>query len=126
MTVKFIQVGNVVDYTAGANISAGDLVVMGHTLGIALTDIANGDTGAVAIEGVFEGVPKVSGAEFVVGEKLVLDVSATPDAFDDSAATPAAGDITGAAIAVKAGVNGETTCTIKLTPGNTTITSGGG
>lgn len=122
MTVKFVQVGNVVDYTAGADISSGDLVVMGNTLGVALTDIANGDTGAVAIEGVFSGVPKVSAAVFAVGEKLILDVSATPDAFDDSAATPATGDITGAAIAMVAGTNGQTTCTIKLTPGNTTIT----
>lgn len=120
MTVKFIQVGNTIDYTAGANISAGDLVVMGHIVGVALTDIPNGSTGAVAIEGVFEGVPKVSGAEFAVGEKLILDVSATPDAFDDSSATPAAGDLVGAAIAVKAGTNGQTTCTVKLTPGNVT------
>lgn len=122
MTVKFVQVGNVVDYTAGADISSGDLVVMGHTVGVALTDIANGDTGAVAIEGVFEGVPKVSAAVFAVGEKLILDVSATPDAFDDSSATPATGDITGAAIAMVSGSNGETTCTVKLTPGNTTVT----
>lgn len=122
MTVKFVQVGNTIDYTAGADIAAGDLVVMGNTLGVALTAIANGAVGSVAIEGVFEGVPKVSAAVFVVGEKLILDVSATPDAFDDSAATPATGDITGAAIAVKAGANAETTCTIKLTPGNTTIT----
>lgn len=122
MTIKFVQVGNTIDYTAGADISAGDLVVMGNIVGIALTDIANGATGAVAIEGVFSGVPKVSAAVFAVGEKLILDVSATPDAFDDSSATPATGDITGAAIAVVAGANLETTCTIKLTPGNTTVT----
>jgi predicted RecA/RadA family phage recombinase len=122
MTTKFIQVGDTINYTAGANIAAGDLVVMKHTLGVALADIANGATGAVAIEGVFSGIPKVSAAVFAVGEKLILDVSATPDAFDDSAATPATGDITGAAIAVVAGANLETTCTIKLTPGNTTIT----
>ncbi len=122
MTTKFVQVGATINYTAGADIAAGDLVVMGHTLGIALTDIATGETGAVAIEGVFSGVPKVSAAVFAVGEKLILDVSVSPDSFDDSAATPAAGDITGAAIAVVAGANLETTCTIKLTPGNTTIT----
>ena len=123
MTVKFVQVGDTIDYTpSGVDIAAGDLVLMKHTLGIALVDIADGETGSVAIEGVFEGVPKVSAAVFVVGEKLILDVSATPDAFDDSAATPATGDVTGAAIAVKAGANLETTCTIKLTPGNTTVT----
>lgn len=121
MTTKYIQRGDIIDYTAGADISSGDLVLMGHTIGVALADIANGAVGAVAIEGVFV-VPKVSAAVFEVGEKLILDVSATPDAFDDSSATPAAGDITGGAIAVVAGANTETTCTVKLTPGNATKT----
>ena len=122
MTTKFVQNGDVVNYTAGADIAAGDLVVMGHTIGVALTDIANGAVGAVAIEGVFT-VPKVSAAVFVVGEKLILDVSATPPAFDDSAATPASGDITGGAVAMVAGANLETTCVVKLTPGNATKTA---
>ncbi len=123
MTVKFVQVGAVIDYTAGGAIAVGTLIVMSHTLGIAMkAAAASGDVIPVAIEGVFEGVPKVSAAVFAVGEKLVLDVSADPDAFDDSAMSPATGDITGAAIAVKAGANLETTCTIKLTPGNATIT----
>ncbi len=122
MTTNFVQRGDVVNYTAGANIAAGDLVVMGHTIGVALTDIANGATGAVAIEGVFT-VPKVSAAVFAVGEKLILDVSATPPAFDDSAATPASGDITGGAVAMVAGANLETTCVVKLTPGNATKTA---
>lgn len=121
MTTNFVQRGDVVNYTAGADIAAGDVVVMGHTIGVALVDIANGATGAVAIEGVFT-VPKVSAAVFAVGEKLVFDVSATPPAFDDSAAVPASGDITGGAIAVVAGANLETTCTVKLTPGNATKT----
>jgi predicted RecA/RadA family phage recombinase len=65
-------------------------------LGVALVAIAIGGTGSVAIEGVFSGVPKVSGAVFVQGEKLVFDSSAGSGvgAFDDAAATPAAGDIT--------------------------------
>lgn len=116
---NFVQNGAVIDYTAGADISAGAVVELQHCLGVAVADIANGETGAVAIEGVFT-LPKVSGAVFVVGEKLIWDTSA--DAFDDSAATPATGDLTGAAIAVKAGANGETTCTVKLTPGNVTRT----
>jgi predicted RecA/RadA family phage recombinase len=124
MAVQFVQVGQTINYSnAGDAISAGDVVVMGTTLGIALVDIAaTTGTGAVAIEGVFSGVPKVSAAVFAQGEKLLLDVSATPDAFDDSSATPATGDILGAAIAWVAGANLETTCTIKLTPGNATKT----
>jgi predicted RecA/RadA family phage recombinase len=119
MTTKYVQEGAVINYAnAGSAIAAGDVVVMGHVIGVALTNIAaTSGVGAVAIEGVFT-VPKVSAAVFTQGEKLVFDVSATPPAFDDSSASPATGDITGGAIAMVAGANLETTCVVKLTPGN--------
>jgi predicted RecA/RadA family phage recombinase len=121
MATNYVQDGKTIDYTngTGSTITAGSIVELQHCLGVAVADIANGATGAVAIEGVFT-LPKVSAAVFAVGEKLVYDTSA--NAFDDSAATPASGDLTGAAIAVKAGANLETTCTVKLTPGNVTRT----
>lgn len=119
---NYQQPGKVIEYTnAGSAISAGSIVVMGNTIGVACVDIANGATGNVAVEGVFSGVPKVAAAVFAKGEKLIWDVSASK--FDDSAATPATGDVTGGAIAWEAGANLETTCTIKLTPGNTTVTA---
>ena len=122
MTTKFQQEGGVINYAnAGSAIAAGSVVKMQNMIGIALVDIpATTGVGAVAVDGVFAGVPKVSAAVFVVGEKLLWDVSAGQ--FDDSAATPATGDVMGAAVAWVAGANGETTCTIKLTPGNTTVT----
>lgn len=104
----------------GVAVVSGQLIKMSHTMGIALHDIPIAGTGSVAVGGVVSGVPKVSAAVFVQGEKLLYDLSAL--AFDDSAATPAAGDVMGAAIAWVAGANLETTCTIKLTPGNTTLT----
>lgn len=111
---------DILEYSnAGSAISAGDVVVMGNTLGVALVDIPQNGKGNVAIGGIVGPVPKVSGAVFAVGEKLLWDSSA--GAFDDSAATPGAGDIMGAAIAARAGGNGETTCYVKLTPGNTTV-----
>lgn len=106
--------GRFLTYTAPSDVASGDVVVAGHTLGIAVTGIANGGTGLVQIEGVFE-LPKVSGAVFAVGENLLFDVSA--GAFDDSSATPGTGDLAGAAIAVRPGLDGETTCLVKLTPG---------
>lgn len=48
-----VDSGSVVQYTASADISAGDVVVMGSTCGIAITDIANGATGSVAVKGQF-------------------------------------------------------------------------
>ena len=120
MTTKYRAVGDSVAYTnsTGSAITANSVVAMSHTLGVAVTDIANGETGTVAIEGVFT-VPKASAAVFAQGEKLIWDSSA--GAFDDSSATPATGDITGGAIAAAAGANGETTCTVKLTPGNAAL-----
>jgi predicted RecA/RadA family phage recombinase len=121
VTTSYAQRGNAITYSnAGAAIAAGDVVVMGHTIGVALADIAaTAGTGPVAVEGVFT-VPKVSAAEFAQGEKLVWD--ATEGAFDDSAAVAESGDITGAAIAMAAGSNGETTAAVKLTPGNPLLT----
>jgi predicted RecA/RadA family phage recombinase len=117
MTTKFVQEGKVIDYanSSGSTITAGTALAVGHMVGVALADIANGSSGPVAIEGCFT-VPKVSAAVWVQGEKLIWDESA--DAFDDSAATPATGDLTGAAIAMAAGANAETTAVVKLTPGN--------
>ncbi len=121
MASNYVVEGRVITWTnAGTAVTAGSIVRIGHALGVALVSIANGASGSVALEGVFSGIPKVSGAVFTQGEKLIWDASAA--AFDDSLATPATGDVTGAAIAWVAGANGETTCTIKLTPGNTVVT----
>ena len=119
MTDKYLSTGSVLNHTAGSAISSGDVVVLKHCIGIAIADIVSGEVGAVAIEGEFT-VPKVSAAVFVQGEKLIWDTSAS--AFDDSSATPAAGDITGAVIATLAGASSELTCRVKLTPGNATLT----
>lgn len=119
---NYVDDGTTVNYTnsTGSAIASGDIVVMSHSLGVALADIANGSTGAVQVAGKVT-APKVSAAVFAVGEKLVYDITA--GAFDDSAATPAAGDVTGAAVAAVAGAATETTCTVILTPGNATLTS---
>lgn len=117
--------GNVIQWTngTGSAVASGQVVKVGNLIGVALVALAIGETGSVAVEGVFSGVPKVSGAVFAQGEKLVFDVSASGGlgAFDDSAATPATGDVTGGAVAWVAGADGETTCTIKLTPGNSAV-----
>ena len=85
---EYQQEGGVITCAnSGSAIAAGDVVVMGHTIGIALTDIAaTTGSGAVAVEGVFSGVPKVTAAVFTQGEKLIWDVSAGK--FDDSGGDP--------------------------------------
>jgi len=53
--------GDYVDYTPGADIDAGDIVVQGVLFGIATADIASGDLGAIAVGGVFD-LPKDTGS----------------------------------------------------------------
>jgi predicted RecA/RadA family phage recombinase len=83
---NFIQKGNVLQYTAGADVSSGDVVVSGDYVGIAVADIANGETGSVSIEGVYE-LAKEASLVVAQGDKLywatddeevTLDVSDTP------------------------------------------------
>lgn len=62
MTVaQFIQEGKSIDYTPQADVTAGDVVVVGDLVAVAKIDIAAGQLGALAIEGVFE-VPKEAAA----------------------------------------------------------------
>lgn len=127
MANNFESDGSVIQWTngTGSAVASGQVVKVGKSmLGVALVAIANGASGSVAVEGVFSGVPKVSDAVYTQGEKLLFDVSAGSGvgAFDDSVATPATGDVLGGAVAWVAGANLETTCTIKLTPGNSTTT----
>lgn len=122
MATNFVQPGEVIDWTngTGSTKTTGSVVAIGQMLGVALGDIANGATGSVAIRGVFN-VPKVSGAVIAAGESLVWDVSAA--AFDDNAATPATGDISGPpAVAVEAAGNGVTDINVLFTgvPGTKT------
>lgn len=121
MADNFISPGKVLQYTnAGSAITAGSVVKMGNILGVALVDIATSATGSVQIDGVFD-VPKVTGAVIAIGESLTWDVSAAK--FDDNLATPATGDVTGAAaVAAEAAGNGVTTLAVKFTgvPGTVT------
>lgn len=120
MAKNFIQPGEVIAHTAASNIASGQVVKIGQVLGVALADIASGDTGSVQITGVFE-CPKVTDAVIAQGQSLTWDVSAGK--FDDNAATPAAGDVTGPpAVAFEAAGNGATTIKVRFTgvPGTVT------
>lgn len=75
-------------YTAGANIASGDVIVLGSTttkrarVGVALTSIANGSDGEVAITGCWA-FDKVSAAAIKQGEGVGWDDS--EEAVDDNA-----------------------------------------
>ena len=60
MAVKFIQRGDAVDYTPGADVASGGVVVQGDMVGVAKLDIGAGKLGALAVTGVFD-FPKATG-----------------------------------------------------------------
>ena len=122
MATNYIQEGKVLPYTvpSATTITSGQVVKVGNVLGVALAGGAAGDVIQIQTEGVFT-VPKVSAAVIAVGESLTWDVSA--DAFDDNAATPASGDVTGAAAyAFEASAATKTSLKVKFTgvPGTVT------
>ena len=71
MATNYIQPGDVCEYTAGANIASGDLVALNNRAGVALTAIANGATGSVALTGVYT-VPKTAGATWSIGQAIYV------------------------------------------------------
>ena len=115
MAKNYVQEGKIIDWTngTGAAVVSGQVVVVGQILAVALEDIADSASGPVRIKGVFN-VPKVSAAVIAQGESLTWDVSEA--AFDDNAATPAAGDVTGApAVAAEAAGAGVTSFDVLFT-----------
>jgi len=86
-TAQFIHDGKSIDYTPGADVSAGDVVVQNDLIGIAKLDIASGALGALAVTGVFD-LPKATG----VGEAIGAGAKVYWDAGNTVATTdPAAG-----------------------------------
>lgn len=113
MAKNYVQPGNVIPFTAAADTDSGQVVRVGQLLGVSLDDVASGAVGEAQITGVFT-VPKVSAAVIAAGESLVWDASAA--AFDDNAATPATGDVSGAAaVAFEAAGAGVTSIAVRFT-----------
>lgn len=72
MSKNFIQEGEVLDYLAAAAFLSGAVVLMGKRIGIALGDIAIGETKAVSMTGVFS-VAKLSTDVVAQGDLLYWD-----------------------------------------------------
>jgi len=73
---NFIADGVRLNYTnsTGSDISAGDVVVFGSILGIAVADIDNGDTGVLQVSGVFN-LTALSTDTFTVGQLVYWDTT---------------------------------------------------
>ena len=91
---RFIHTGNVIDYTPGSAVGAGDVIVLGNTIAIAKLDIAANVLGALATRGVFDGV-KATGA-INLGDAVYWDADGDPvggEAGSGAFTTTAAGNI---------------------------------
>lgn len=113
ITAQYIGEGRSIPYTpSGSALSAGDVVDLGDLVGIAATDIADGEQGTLLIEGEFYVPKKGSPAEtWTQGEKLFWDVGTT--AFTDTSSYSEAV----AGVASRAAESSDTYGYIKLTPG---------
>ncbi len=84
-TAIFVHDGKSIDYTPGADVSAGDVVVQGDLIGIAKLDILSGILGALAVTGVFD-VPTGASEAIVAGAKVYWDVADGVAKTDDESA----------------------------------------
>jgi predicted RecA/RadA family phage recombinase len=71
----FVQEGCSIDYTPGADIAAGDVVVQGDLVGVAKLEIKSGKLGSLAVDGVFD-FAKNTGVAYTVGTFLFWDDTA--------------------------------------------------
>ena len=110
MMKNFTSKGAVLDHVASADVTGGAPVAMGDSVGVAVADIAAGNMGAVAVEGIYE-VTKVSGTAWTQGQAVDFDASA--GAFTVGLSTQS-GDVTSVGIAAADAPAGAAVGLVKL------------
>ncbi|MEQ8790093.1 MAG: DUF2190 family protein [Pirellulaceae bacterium] len=108
----FIHDGAVIDYTPGADVTAGDVVVQGDLVGVAKLDIAANAPGSLAVEGVFDFAKEAGGGvTFAVGDLAYWDdTNNVAVTTDGGGANKLLGKV------VLAAADGDATVRVKLTP----------
>ncbi len=106
--------------TASGAVASSDALVVGNTLAIAVTDIADTEQGEAAIEGAFY-LPKKTGAGEAIdqGSNPVWDASPGQVAKEGTAL--ATGDVSGALTALAAAGDNDTTVLVKINTGHGTV-----
>lgn len=107
---QFVQEGDAIDYTPGADMAAGAVVVLSDLVGVTKLDIKANALGALAVKGVFD-VAKAGGAgvTFAIGDKVYWD-----DGNDFAVATDGAGANKLMGKAVLAAADADTTVRVRL------------
>jgi predicted RecA/RadA family phage recombinase len=107
---QFIQEGDAIDYTPGADVAAGVVVVLSDLVGVTKRDIKANKLGALAVTGVFDLAKEAGGGvTFAIGDKVYWD-----DANDVAVATDSAGANKLFGKAVAAAADGDSTVRARL------------
>jgi|HigsolmetaAR202D_1030399.scaffolds.fasta_scaffold00190_21 predicted RecA/RadA family phage recombinase len=107
-TTKFVHEGAAIDYTPGADIPAGTVVVQGDLVGTTRVDLKANQLGSLAVQGVFD-FPKAAGA----GTAFTVGTLAYWDATNKVATKTASGNkVIGKA--VRAAADADTTVRIRM------------
>lgn len=83
----FVHDGGTIDYTPGAAVAAGDVVVIGELVGVAKSPIAANALGALAVKGVFDFAKATGG-----GTAISAGANCYWDDTNNVATTTAAGN----------------------------------
>jgi predicted RecA/RadA family phage recombinase len=104
---KFHQRGERMTFTASADQTAGDVILVGAVIGMVVDDTASGDKGVLIVDGVVSGAPSDTGAAWSLGDQLYWD--GTNKKFTKTATSN-----TACAKAAKAKASADSTCTVWL------------
>jgi predicted RecA/RadA family phage recombinase len=121
MATNYTQDGQSITWAngTGSPVASGDPVVIGTQLGVAITDIADTESGAVFLGGVFS-IPKSTGSAIAIGAAVDYDIST---AKVNGSITPATGDLIGCGVAWAAAASADTTVLVKLNAAGASVTT---
>jgi predicted RecA/RadA family phage recombinase len=110
---NFHSNGDFIEFTAGADITSGMIVKVGSLFGVAVTSVANGGKGVLALKGVFT-LPKTTGTgtAIAVGGAAYFDTSAAATGAVSGDAETAANPLCG--YAIEAAADGASTAKVRL------------
>lgn len=84
VTALFIQQGDYIDYMPVSDVSAGEVIVVGDHVAVALTDIPANKLGALRVTGVFK-FPKTAGVGEAIADGKIVYWDATNDVITETA-----------------------------------------
>ena len=107
---KFVQEGGAIDYTPGADVLVGAVVVQADLIGVVQSPIKAGQLGSIAVTGVFDFNKAVGGGSAIPAGTLTYWDAAAQNATKNAAA--GANKLIGKA--VKATVDADTVVRVRL------------